>query len=109
MEVRNPAEKVEVTDISKEFYDQNVPLDQFKAKFPWFQGTVSDADFGKRRADQGEIKIYKEAIGKIDQKKLQSDLQDLFSHIKYYFPQFKSPKVFLFSSALQMVTGSYFL
>ncbi|SDQ71223.1 hypothetical protein SAMN05421664_2283 [Chryseobacterium soldanellicola] len=108
VEVKNPAEKVEITDISKEFYDQNVPLDQFKAKFPWFQGTVSDADFGKRRADAQEVKIYKEAIGKIDQKKLQKDLQDLFSHIKFYFPKFQSPKVFLFSSALQMVQDPIF-
>jgi hypothetical protein len=108
VEVKNPAEKVEITDISKEFYDQNIPLDQFKAEFPWFQGTVSDPDFGKRRTDQKEIKIYNEAVAKIDQKKLQADLQDLFSHIKYYFPKFKSPKVFLFSSALQMIQDPIF-
>jgi hypothetical protein len=108
VEVKNPAEKVEITDISKDLYNPNIPLDQFKAKFPWFQGTVSDADFGKRRVDPEEIKIYKEAIGKIDEKKLQSDLQDLFSHIKYYFPEFKSPKVFLFSSSLQMIQDPIF-
>lgn len=108
VEVKNTAEKVELTDISKEFYDQALPLDQFKAKFPWFQGTVSDADFGKRRADAEEIKIYKEAASKIDQTKLQKELQDLFSHIKYYFPKFKSPKVYLFSSALQMVQDPIF-
>ncbi|WP_267401535.1 MULTISPECIES: gliding motility protein GldB [unclassified Chryseobacterium] len=108
VEVKNPAEKVEITDISKEFYDQNVPLDQFKSKFPWFQGTVSDADFGKRRADSQEVKVYKEAIAKIDVQKLQKELHELFSHIKYYFPQFKSPKVFLFSSALQMVQDPIF-
>jgi len=108
IEVKNPAEKVEITDISKKFYDQNFPLAQFQSEFPWFQGTVSDADFVKRRADKEEIKIYKEAIAKIDEKKLQADLQDLFSHIKYYFPAFKSPKVFLFSSALQMVQDPIF-
>lgn len=108
VEVKNPAEKVEITDISNAFYDQNMPLEQFKSKFPWFQGTVSDADFGKRRADAEEIKVYKEAIAKIDQQKLQKELHELFSHIKYYFPQFKSPKVFLFSSALQMVQDPIF-
>lgn len=108
VEVKNTAEKVELTDISKEFYDQALPLDHFKAKFPWFQGTVSDADFGKRRADAKEIKIYKEAASKIDQAKLQKELQDLFSHIRYYFPKFKTPKVYLFSSALQMVQDPIF-
>ncbi|MCJ8155277.1 gliding motility protein GldB [Chryseobacterium sp. SSA4.19] len=108
VEVKTPAEKVIITDISGKFYNQSIPLEQFKAEFPWFQGTVSDADFGKRRTDKEEIKIYKEAIGKIDRNKLQTDLHDLFSHIKYYFPQFKSPKVFLFSSALQMVQDPIF-
>ncbi|WP_419487139.1 gliding motility protein GldB [Chryseobacterium bernardetii] len=108
IEVKDTTEKIEMTDISREFYNPAIPLDQFKAKFPWFQGTVSDADFSKRRADAEEIKIYKEAIGKIDQAKLQKDLQDLFSHIKHYFPQFKSPKVYLFSSALQMVQDPIF-
>ncbi|MDQ1161129.1 hypothetical protein QE422_001497 [Chryseobacterium sp. SORGH_AS 447] len=108
VEITAPAEKVEITDISNELYNPGVSSEQFKAKYPWFQGTVSDADFAKRRMDAGEIKIYKEAIAKIDQKKLQTDLQDLFSHIKYYFPSFKSPKVFLFSSALQMVQDPIF-
>ena len=108
VEITTPAEKVEITDISKELYDPNVSSESFKAKFPWFQGTVSDADFAKRRADPEEIKIYKEAAAKIDQKKLQTDLQDLFSHIRFYFPSFKSPKVFLFSSALQMIQDPIF-
>ncbi|WP_144282222.1 gliding motility lipoprotein GldB [Chryseobacterium echinoideorum] len=103
VEIKNPAEKVEVTDISKIFYDPAVPLEKFKAQFPWFQGTVSDEDFAKNKVNETEIKIYKEAISKIDQAKLQQELQDLFSHIKYYFPEFKTPKVFLFSSSLQMI------
>lgn len=103
VEIKNPAEKVEVTDISKIFYDPDVPLEKFKAQFPWFQGTVSNEDFAKNKVNQTEIKIYKEAISKIDQAKLQKELQDLFSHIKYYFPEFKTPKVFLFSSSLQMI------
>lgn len=102
VEIEKPAEKVQVVDISKMFYDKNVPLDQFKNSFPWFQGTVPDEDFSKRRTDANEIKIYNEAIHKIDVQKLQTELQELFSHIKYYYPKFKSPKVYLFSSALQM-------
>jgi hypothetical protein len=59
VEVKNPAEQVVVTDISGRFYDQNIPLDQFKAEFPWFQGTVSDADFGKRRIDRKKLKFIR--------------------------------------------------
>lgn len=108
VEIKNPAEKVDVVDISKQFYDVNVPLEKFKAEFPWFQGTVSDEDFAKNRTNPDELKIYKEAISKIDQVKLQKELQDLFSHIKFYFPEFKTPKVFLFSSTLQMAQEPIF-
>lgn len=103
----NP-EAVKVTDISKEFYNPKVSLEAFKAEYPWFQGTVSDEDFGQRKTDSQEIKIYKEAISKINQQKLQSGLGELFARIKLYFPQFKSPQVFVFSSALQMAKDPVF-
>ncbi|ASW76257.1 gliding motility protein GldB [Chryseobacterium piperi] len=108
IELKEPVEKIELTDISKQFYDQAIPLSQFKTEFPWFQGTVSDSDFAKRRTDTEEIKIYKEAISKIDGQKLQKELQELFARIKYYFPKFKRPKVYLFSSALQMIQDPIF-
>lgn len=108
IEIKNPVSKVEVTDISKEFYDLNVPLEEFKQKYPWFQGTVPDEDFAKRRADAAEAKIYREAIAKIDAAKLNKELTDLFSHIKFYYPQFKEPKVFLYSSALQGIMEPVF-
>ena len=108
IEIKNPAQNVEVTDISKEFYDTNVPLEEFKQKYPWFQGSVSDEDYSTRRADTAEVKIYKEAISKIDIAKLNSDLTDLFSHIKYYFPEFKTPQVYLFSSVLSGIMEPVF-
>ncbi|TXF74902.1 gliding motility protein GldB [Chryseobacterium sp.] len=101
IEIESPVQKVEITDISKEFYDQSVPLESFTQKYPWFQGTVSDEDFIVRRKDSTEAKIYKTAISKIDQGKLNADLAQLFSHVQYYFPEFKAPKVFLYSSSLQ--------
>ena len=108
VEITNPAQKVKVVDISKEFYSPNVPLEDFKKKYPWFQGTVPDEDFAIRRTDQEEAKIYKEAISKIDIAKLNKELTDLFSQVKYYFPQFKDPKVFLYSSVLQGVMEPVF-
>ena len=108
IEFKNPAQNVEVTDISKEFYDANVPLEEFKQKYPWFQGSVPDEDYSIRRADTAEVKIYKEAISKIDIAKLNKDLTGLFSHIKYHFPEFKEPQVFLFSSVLSGIMEPVF-
>ncbi|WP_226065647.1 gliding motility lipoprotein GldB [Kaistella polysaccharea] len=101
IDVKDTAQKVDITDISKEFYDSSVPLETFIQKYPWFQGTVPNDEFALRRNDTEESKIYKEAISKIDVTKLQSNLSQLFAHIKYYFPDFVNPKVFLYSSALQ--------
>ena len=108
IDIKNPVQHIEITDISKEWYDQNFPLESFKQKYPWFQGSVSDEDFAERRNDQNEEKIYKEAISKIDVIKLNKDLTDLFSHIKHYFPEFVVPKVFLYSSALQGIMEPVF-
>ncbi|MEC5394987.1 gliding motility lipoprotein GldB [Bergeyella sp. RCAD1439] len=101
-------EKTNITDLSKSFYDPTYPLDTFKAKYPWFQGSVSDEDFVQRRKDPEEIKIYQTAVKKIDQGKLENDLNQLFSRVKHYFPQFAPPKVYLFSSALQMAKDPVF-
>lgn len=99
IEVKDPIEKVDIVDISKSFYDPNVSLEQFQKEFPWYQGSISDADFLLRRKDPKETKIYKEAIQKVNLQKLNTDLAALFSHIKNYYPDFKSPKVFLYSTA----------
>lgn len=99
IDIKDPVEKVDIVDISKSFYDPTVSLETFKKDFPWYQGSVSDADFAERRLDPREVKIYKEAISKINSQKLNTDLSALFSHIKTYFPSFKSPKVFLYSTA----------
>ena len=108
VEIKNPLEKVALIDISKEFYDPNIPLENFTQKFPFFQGTVPNEDFTERRKDAEEIKLYKEAISKIDLIKLDKELATLFSHIKYYFPDFSEPTVFLYSSALQGVMDPIF-
>ncbi|WP_312322151.1 gliding motility protein GldB [Soonwooa sp.] len=99
-EVKNPIQKIDLVDISEKLYDPNVSMEDFKKDFPWFQGTVPDNVFVERRKDPEEIKIYKDAISKIDKAKLNKDLAALFSHIKTYFPNFKAPKVFLYSTAV---------
>lgn len=98
--------EVKITDISKEYYDTKVDLEDFKKKYDWFQGTVSDEDFAQRRTDSVEVKIYQEAISKINVPKLEEELTNLFAHIQHYYPKFKTPKVYIFSSALQMVKQS---
>ncbi len=108
VEIKNSTEKVAVQDISKELYDAALPLEKFKEKYPWFQGSVPDEDFEIRRKDPEEIAIYKDAISKIDLQKLNTELTSLFAHVRYYFPEFRTPKVFIYSSALQGIMEPIF-
>ena len=55
-EIEGQKENIQITDISKEYFDANTSTEAFKQKYPWFQGTVSDADFDLRRKDAEEIK-----------------------------------------------------
>lgn len=107
-DVRPNGQTIKIHDISKEFYDLRLPLEVFQQKYPWFQGTVSDEDYAIRRADTAEAKIYRDAIAKIDQEKLARELTQLFSRIKHYFPEIKTPEVFLYSSALQGIMEPVF-
>lgn len=103
------SEKAEIIDISADFYNPAIPLEKFKEQYSWFQGTVPDDIYGERRTDSLEIAIYREASKKINRQKLQNDLNALFSRVKHYFPNFQSPKVYLYSSALQSITDPIFL
>lgn len=108
VEIKNPVKKVEIVDISKDYFDPKIPLADFQKNYPWFQGTVSDADFQQRRSDAKEIEVYKKAIAKIDMNQLNQGLSNLFSHIKFYFPKFVTPKVFVYSSGLQALDDPIF-
>lgn len=93
-------EKVEIFDISGEFFDPKVSLKEFKEKYSMFQGSIPDAEYEARRKDTAEIRVYQEAVKGIDKTKLKNELSEMFSRVKHYFPAFKTPKVYLYSSFL---------
>lgn len=97
-----PKPTVTINDISKDYYNETLELGDFQQKYPWFQGTVSDSAFAARRKSKEEQKVYKDAASKVNLQKLSADLSVLFGRIGYFFPEFKVPSVFTFSSATQM-------
>ena len=54
VDIKNPVKNIQITDLSGEFYDTSVSLEDFKKKYPWFQGSVPDSDYGNRRKDTME-------------------------------------------------------
>lgn len=95
------AAPLKITDISADFYSKDLGTEQFVQKYPWFQGSVSNEDFEKRRRDSAEIAIYTEAISKNNLGKLSTDLGNFFAQTTAYFPDFQAPQTFVYSSSMQ--------
>lgn len=93
---------VEVIDISKDFYNMQMPVSEFRKKYPFYlDPDFPDAQYEKQRKDTTELNIYNQIKGKIDNQKIKQELTTMFRYIKYYYPDFKEPKVFLYSSFIQ--------
>ncbi|SMC36878.1 gliding motility lipoprotein GldB [Moheibacter sediminis] len=104
-DIELPQEKVdlEVTDISKDFFDTNIPLTEVQARYPFFfLDTVSNQTWEKQRRDPFEKAVYDSVI-KVFKKygKTQNELEELFAYYKHYFPKQDIPQIFTYSSTLQ--------
>lgn len=102
----NNYETVELVihDISKNFFNDSIPLQQLKTDYPFFFDDSADSVWNAQRQDAKEISIYQEgkkAIG--DLTKLNAELTPLFSRFKHYFPNYQTPTVFVYSSGLQNI------
>ena len=103
VKVENNTEKIQITDISKDFYDVNIPFSQFKEKYGFFLSSGFDDQFyTEKRKNPLEIEIYKKSVTPQMISRLSTELPKLFARIKHYFPGFETPKVYVFSSATAM-------
>ena len=53
-------EKVEIFDISGEFFDPKVSLKEFKEKYPMFQGSIPDAEYEEEKILRKSVCIRKQ-------------------------------------------------
>lgn len=103
VEISDSKKPVEIIDISKTFYSPTVTLEQFKKEFPFFLSPTFSNDFyHSKRKDSTEILIYKKASNPEVLQNLQKDLPKLYARIHHYFPDFKNPKTYVYSSATAM-------
>lgn len=102
VEMKEPAPAIQVNDISADYFNPKIALNDFKAKYPWFQGHVPDSTFVRERTDDLQRSIYQEALTKNPKGKISQGLSALFQHIRHYFPEFAVPQVYIFSSGTKM-------
>lgn len=105
-EVNLPEEKVrlEYTDISKDFFNTEIPLSELQAKYPFFfDNSVANEIWEAQRRDPGERSVF-DTVAKVFSKPVyQDELERLFAYYKFYFPKNPLPKVYVYSSAMQNV------
>ena len=93
-----------IHDISKNFFDDQITLDQLKKDYPFFFDNSSDSIWIAQRSDEKEKEIYTQAKSQFgDFNKLNQELLPVFQRFKYYFPEYETPTVFVYSSGLQSI------
>ena len=86
---------VSVNRFEQKFYESDektLPL--LKKEFPYLFPTQNDSIWLNKIKDEEERELYKksqEVFGDFENEKQQ--IEDLFKHVKYYHPNFKSPKI----------------
>ena len=91
-----------IHDISKRFFSDSISLNQLKTDYPFFFSNQDDSIWEGMRKDTFERNIYKQAVQQFgDFKQIESELIPIFQKYKFYFPEFETPKVFVYSSGLQ--------
>lgn len=100
-----PSTSVDVVihDISKNFFDPSVSLQQLQKDYPFFfDDKVDDAVWAKQRLDGTEKSIYKQSRALFgDFNELEEQLSPMLARYHYYFPNYKVPIVYTYSSGLQ--------
>lgn len=95
-EIENVPMDVEIVRFDKEFGMAKVSdLGNLKSKFPeFFPKQYHDSIWVRKMQDTLQQQLFEEVIKKYPtEDKLQQELEGLFKHIEYYFPQFNVPLV----------------
>lgn len=99
-----PISTPKIIDISADFFNPKISPKHFAKNFPWFINPDITIDSVESiRKSPKEIEIYQTSLKANSLPKIQTQINDLFAHIHYYYPNFASPNVYVFSSGLKQI------
>jgi len=101
-----PEEQVELsfTDISRSFFDVEIPLSELQSEFPFFfQLGVEDEVWERQRRDSAEIAVYDSVNAVFKDGKYKQELEQSFAYFRKYFPAELIPDVYTYSSGMQNI------
>lgn len=85
-----------VDRFDQDFYTSSLEdLPKLKSKYPYFfPKATPDSVWIQKKQDKDELELFAEVQKKYESIDwLTKDLESLFKHVKYYYPNFKSPNV----------------
>ena len=102
IDVENIPSNAKIIAFNDVFYNKNLDLLSIKTKYPILFDDTENEIWEGRRNDSVEIAIQKQVKGVYkNYNELEFKLNDLFKHIKYYYPRFQEPTIYLYSSKLE--------
>ena len=96
-DIENIPINIQIVRFDKEFSEARVEdLAELKEKYPlFFPKQYADSIWEQRIKDTLQQQLYKEvSLVFPDELELEAQLEALFQHIKYYFPQFRTPIIY---------------
>ncbi len=102
VDVSSVTSSAKIIAFNNTFYNKSKSLATIKKQYPILFDDTEDSVWEARRIDTLELSIQKNVIATHgNYGELETKLQDFFKHIKYYYPRFKEPTIYLYSSKLE--------
>lgn len=100
-------EKVDLAfvNISDDFFDETVSLNELYAKYPFFfDDSADEEDWIDRRKDSLELAVYASTQKLFaENSTYKEELEKLFARYQYFFPNQRLPIIYTYSSGLQNI------
>lgn len=101
VEVTPNKEKVRIFNLASDYYNSTLTFEEIKKKYPFYVGNDPIDKIEAERKDTLGINLFKAAERALKKIDLQNELATLFARVQHYFPKFKYPDVYLYSSYLK--------
>ena len=105
VDVKEQNVQLNIHDISQDFFNDSIPLATLRKDYPFFfDAKTADDVWESQRRNKEELSIYgqsRKVFG--DFKNLNQSLTPMFQRYQFYFPEYKIPTIYTYSSGLQNI------
>lgn len=103
-EIPEKQPELKFTDISKDFFDTQIPLEKLQTEYPFFFDPNTKPEVWERqRRDTAEIAIYQNVKKVFEKSDYKTKMTKMFSYFNKYFPNELIPGIYTYSSGLQNI------